>query len=316
MEITPDHWFVVVNPQSGGGKAKRKWPMISTALGKAGILFASVFTQKQEDAITLVKRAIEKGYRRVIAVGGDGTVSEVINGILSQKTVPGDQVVFAVIPIGSGNDWARMYGISRNPHKSILLLQNPVIVVQDAGRITWVNSPEQKVRYFNNIAGFLFEAFLTEKTLSVNKTGVAGQFVYLLSLLKYMFRFRSSEITVNGDDFSEKGVRLLVTAGICRYNGGGMSLVPLSLPGDGFLDITVADEIPPWEILRNILKIYNGKIYTHPKIRHYRTRSLFFEDSGGLPVEADGEVLAPGPVKIELLPQALRIVVPPDFRLF
>lgn len=303
-------WFVIVNPQSGGGKSSRKWPKIEAALHRQGIVFSVAFTREQGDAIKLVRAAIESGYRQIVAVGGDGTVNEVANGILKQQTVPSNEILLASIPIGSGNDWARMYGLPKNYERAIHLLKNPVTFIQDAGKISWTASPEKQVRYFNNIAGFLFEAFLTEKTLSVNKSGFTGQFVYLISLLKYMFRFKASEVFVKGDNFSEKGNLLLVTVGIGRYNGGGMNLVPRSLPNDGLLDITVADEISAGEILRNILKIYNGKIYSHPKIRHYQSRTLSFDGPAVLKIEADGEVLDSVPVKIEILPLALQIVVP------
>ncbi|MEZ4828838.1 MAG: diacylglycerol kinase family lipid kinase [Bacteroidia bacterium] len=306
-------WFFVVNPQSGGGKAAREWSKIERILVRENLSFEAAFTRSPGDALRLVAEAVEKGFRGIVAVGGDGTVSETANGILIQRKIPSDQILFACIPMGSGNDWARMYGIPRNYEQAIGLLRKPFTFTQDIGRITWLDSPGQQIRYFNNIAGFLFEAFLTEKTLHVDKSGVKGQFVYILALLKYMFRFRASQVTLRGDDFSESGPRLLITVGIGKYNGGGMSLVPRSLPHDGLLDITVADDMPAWEILRNILKIYNGNIYRHPKIRHYRSRSVWIDGDAGLKTEADGELLGTIPVKIDLIPQALCVVVPPSF---
>ncbi|MEZ4774122.1 MAG: diacylglycerol kinase family lipid kinase [Bacteroidia bacterium] len=312
--MTLSAWYFIVNPQSGGGKCARKWPKIEQILQRMGIDFSVAFTREQGDAIELVKAAVEKGYRRFVAVGGDGTVNEAANGILSQEVVASDQIMLASIPIGSGNDWARMYGLPKNYQRAVQLLQNPQTFLQDAGKITWTNASVPKVRYFNNIAGFLFETFLTEKTLSINKSGFTGQFVYLISLLKYMFQFQASAVTVRGDDFLEQKKLLLVTVGIGRYNGGGMNLVPLSLPDDGLLDITIADDVSAGEILRNILKIYNGKIYTHPKIRHFRSRTLWFEGPPELKIEADGEVLDSVPVKIEILPRALRVVVPLSYQ--
>ena len=304
------NWFVIINPQSGGGKALRLWKEAAILMEKENIPFTPVFTRAPQHAIQLVAEGISQGFRHFIAVGGDGTISEVVNGIFTQKVVSSQEILLAVFPAGTGNDWARFYKIPSKVRELIKLIQTEKARIQDIGKITYQENSERKIRFFNNVAGMGFEAFVTEKTKDVNKAGFWGQAGYLMGVLTNLFKFESPELSVQAGDFSYKKTCLLLTIGLCRYNGNGMNLVPLSIPDDQLFDLTLIEKISPWNVLRHILKIYNGRIYRHPKAVHYRAAEVYIQSNSPAYIEADGEVLGEVPIRVELIPEALKIVVP------
>ena len=105
------HWYIIINPNAGKRKGAKDWHLISQLLTGAGIRFESVFTTHPHHAISLTKEAIASGWKKFVVVGGDGTMNEVVNGILEQQLVPSSDIQLGMISIGTGNDWARMFGI-------------------------------------------------------------------------------------------------------------------------------------------------------------------------------------------------------------
>ena len=158
-------WLVIVNPHAGGSKAKTDWPQIRKHLTEAGFLFDSYFSEYPHHAIELVKNLIsEKKYTQVIAVGGDGTLNEVINGVFHQQTVPPADVHVGLITIGTGNDWGRMYALPKNYEGQIEILKKGHFLLQDVGQVHYSHDTQKTSRYFVNIAGMGFDALVAKKT--------------------------------------------------------------------------------------------------------------------------------------------------------
>ena len=113
MEKSNEAWLVIVNPKAGSGRGLKDWPIISNQMYNSSLRFTCVFTEHKYHAVELTVKAINDGFRNIVAVGGDGTIHEVVNGIFIQKKVPTTDISLAVIPTGTGNDWIRMFGISK-----------------------------------------------------------------------------------------------------------------------------------------------------------------------------------------------------------
>ena len=151
-------WIAVVNPNAGGGRVATEWPVLSNKLKGRGFVFEEVFTTHRYHAVELVIYALKRGFRKIISVGGDGTLHEIVNGLFYQQEVPVSDVTLAVLPAGSANDWTRMYRIPRDYDKAIDTIIDGRTVLQDVGRVEYVQAGVRNVRYMVNVAGVGLDA--------------------------------------------------------------------------------------------------------------------------------------------------------------
>ena len=193
-----DKWCIIVNPQAGNGAAKKNWPTLKLLLQRYLGPIEVRFTKSPQHGIKLTEQAIQDGYRQLLAVGGDGTNHEIINGILRQQTCPSERIIYGLIPIGTGNDWRRTYRIPQNMEKWISQIAQKHTVLQDAGKISYQAEGQQKSRYFTNVAGLAYDAFIVHY-LSKNPSAVTNKFVYLYSIFKCLFSYKlqKAQITLN-----------------------------------------------------------------------------------------------------------------------
>ncbi len=304
------HWTIIANPATGGGRLEIERPQLEALLAKADIPVSWQLTQAPRHAIALTREAIQQGSRHLLVIGGDGTFSEVVNGVMTQSTCPSDAVTLALIPLGTGNDWARMHKIPTKSDKAVALLQNGQDCRQDIGEMTFLEPDGERTQYFNNVMGLGVEAQIVEDALPISKHGFWGQFAYIRTLVKTLFRYQAGLLQIQTPEREFNHPCLVLTIGICRYNGGGMKMVPQAVPDDGLFDITIVEAVSFWNVLRHILKLYNGRIYAHPRAHHWRSQSLLVEADPSSKVEADGELLGTTKIKVRVIPGALSFIGP------
>ncbi|MEM7370427.1 MAG: diacylglycerol kinase family protein [Bacteroidota bacterium] len=308
MTNSTSPWFLIANPKAGGGKAQKDWNKIQRTLDTVGLGYDCVWTERPFHAIDLVRSALEKGYRKFAALGGDGTVNEVINGIFSQQLVPSRELLFGVLPIGTGNDWARTYRIPKAYAKSIPLLKKAKSRVQDIGKVTYNRDGVSHTRFFNNVLGLCFDAFVADQTKDQSKSGLKGQLFYLLGVLKCLGKYSCPTLHVQGEGIDFHGPAILANVGLCRFSGGGMQLVPQAIPGDGLFDITIVEALTPAQVYRRLPLLYNGKLYKDSHVHHFRSSWVTVSATPDSLLEVDGENLGEIPASIDLLPAALNVV--------
>ena len=278
-----------------------------------GIEFDTVFTGYRFHAIELVQRGIEEdGYRNLIAVGGDGTIHEVANGILTQTGVASTEVRMGVIAVGTGNDWVRSYGIPTDYEKAIEVIAAGKTFTQDVAKATFVGrSGEQESRYCVNVAGAGMDAAVNLKVCQMKDKGKNGKLAYMSQLAKSVFGYKSCEMAVAVDGVKvEEGMIMSVSIGIGQYNGSGMRQLPLSTADDGLLDCTVIDTMSAPKIASVVGRLYDGKIYSVKKVHHHQGRTIEVSSKDVREVEVDGEPLGTTPVRYEIEDKRLTILVP------
>ena len=305
---TQPFWHIIANPVSGGGAVERRWPETERLLQELGISYSVHFTQRRGHAIQLVEEALLKGRRHILGIGGDGTNHEIANGILGQTLVPSTEVHYALLPSGTGNDWARQYGIPTDTIHRLKRLQQLNTVLQDAGLVRYSRDGAQNERFFVNVAGMAYDGFIGQK-LSVNR--ISNRMHYLMLVGKYLFEYRLRKARILFDNRTVEDFFYTINIGLCRYSGGGMQLVPQAVPDDGLFALTFARRLPKWEVLLQTPRFYNGTLLQHPKVEGLQTRSVRVEPVGGHStlLEADGEFLGEAPAEFVLLEKALRIVL-------
>ena len=305
-------WMVVINPWAGSGLGKTDWPAIKNILLQKGFDIKAVFTEHQYHAIDIVKNAVAEGFRNFIAVGGDGTLHEVINGAMFQSEVPAGELTIGCIPVGSGNDWIKMYGIPHDYEGAIDIIAAGNVRRQDLAKVT-TSSATASPRYMINIGGALFDGnTIGEFTrLKLKYPEWSGKSKYILGLLKTFIKSkcRHVDITVDGQPYYS-GKILSVAFGIGQYSGGGLIQTPGATPDDGLLDMTVYTGANKPRALMSMWRLLNGSIYKYRRIRHCQLRTVTITGKHPINVEVDGEEVGTTPLSIEMVPAAINVLVP------
>lgn len=247
------------------------------------------------------------GVELVVAVGGDGTLNEVANGLLA---LPGDRPELAVIPFGTGMDFARSHGIPRKLEAAIDVAREGRTVTIDAGRVSykaWDGSDAQA--YFANIASAGMSGAVARQANLTSKA-LGGRISFFTALVRVFARWKNTELEVDADGERRSGkmTNLIVANG--RYQGGGMLIAPEAVPDDGLFDVLVIGDITKQDFVLNVGKIYRGTHLSHPKIELLRSASVSVDAEVPVPLELDGEQPGTTPARFEVVPAALRLRVP------
>ncbi len=303
----------MVNPKAGSNKGKEDWPEIKKQLESEKLEFDFVFTEYQRHAIQLVSQAIEKGYRKFISVGGDGTLNEVINGIFKKHRNLASEIILGVITVGTGNDWGRTHHMPDNYSEMVKIIKAQKLFSHDLGKAKYRYDGEDESRYFINIAGMGFDALVAKRVNTLKEKGYRGLMVYMYSLLSSLFQFKPTQITLwSGAEKLYSDNTFLTAIGICKYNGGGMKLLPDAIPDDGLFDVTVIRKVPRLKVLVNIKNVFDGSFVKLKEVERFRANKLTVvsDPPHALNLETDGESLGNSPLDFEVLPKALKVIVP------
>jgi len=293
--------FIIVNPAAGRGRARKAWEStLRPMLRSGGLSFEEVYEDRPGAAVPLAAQAAREGYAIVTVVGGDGTVHEVLNGVLAAPAAA--QPALAVIPGGTGNDFARGVGIPKDMVTAArLLLDRAQRRRVDVGRVN--------DRYYGTISGVGFDA---EVAAEVNRwpKWVAGTIVYTAGILKKLITYRCApaRITIDGDTV-ELSMFLLAAANTAWY-AGGMYMAPHARPDDGRLEIILARDLTKAETLRILPQVFSGAHLRHPKVSHRAGTEVRVESDIPLSIHADGETVGRVPAVFRTVPQALEVLVP------
>lgn len=308
-------WLVIVNPKASIGKAEKDWPKIKQILINEGIAFDFIITEHQGHAIELVRDNItEKGYKKVISIGGDGTNNEVINGIFTQKRFPTEQITMGIIPMGTGNDWRRTFGFDIDYQKNVKIIKAGKLFRHDVGKVTYYNHGDPQMRYFLNAAGTGLDEVVCKTTNIMKSQGKGGAPRYMLNVAKCLFNYDCVHVQLIVDDQLVLDEEILsLSVGNCRYCGGGMMMMPKAIPNDGLLDITAIRKVGLPKFAANVTKIYDGTFINKMKeVSTFRGKKIRIVSipAHSLTLETEGENLTNSPFDFEMIPQSINMVVP------
>ena len=311
--------LVIYNPIAGRGRAKKHWPEVQQALIDAGIEFDVAATSAPLEAVTLAEKAATK-YSTVIAVGGDGTVHEVVNGLLRASS-EGETIALGVVPLGNGDDFAKMIppqttigGKVYDWHVAIKKITKGQTKLFDVGRMSGNQLPskqDNKPQYFMNgmDIGFGAQAALNFTKVPSFLTGISA---YLAAIIKTLIDYRIPKVSIQIDDqkaFEQSTTMTAITNGRCF--GSGFWVCPEAQVDDGLLDVMVTQSVGRLKILRLIPKIMKGTHVNEPILRNYRARRVVINSQQSLVVEADGEIPYPQTrhLEVQILDKKLRVIV-------
>ena len=297
----------VVNPASANGSTRRRWPEIAHRAAELGLEGESLLSERPGHAVELARLAAEGGARLVVAVGGDGTVNEVVNGLVA---VEGERPELAVIPRGTGTDFVRHFKIPTKLDAAVRVAASGRERAIDAGRITYRSwSGEQESAYFANSASAGMSGAVAQRANASSKA-LGGKVSFLYATLAVFARWHASEMEVEVDGERRSGLMYDAIVANCRYLGGGMAMTPDAQPDDGLLDVLLIGDITRRDLALTLPKVYRGTHLPHPKAEALRGRRVVVRAATPVPVELDGEQPGTTPAEFEVLPKALRLRVP------
>ena len=294
---------VIVNPSSAGGSTGDAWPQIASDLRTHFGAFKVLFTKQRGDAATLANEAARKGAQFIIACGGDGTISEVANGILSS----GKDAELGILPSGTGGDFRRTLEIPARTRDAAKMLRTGRSVRIDVGRISYVdtNGNDAK-RYFVGVAS----CGMSTKVIERVKADDAS---YASALLKTAMRNEPVRLVVQLDDSHE---RHLVVSNLCianaRYFGGGMKIAPDAKLADGKFDVIAVGDLSALKIFTSAPRVYTGAHLSMPEVSHALARKITVraaDREAEVALEVDGELPGRLPATFQIIPEALRVRV-------
>lgn len=301
-------WNVIINPTTLKGSSIKSWKKIATSLIYEGYEFIEWTTKEKNNATRITEKLLHDGVRQIMIVGGDGTLNEVVNGVMLSRISP-EEVVLCLIPSGTGNDWARSHGIKRNARIILNMLNQQKIVMHDVGLVRSIQNNEINARYFINIAGFGFDASVIKRVQETRKFRVGNGLIYIKNLLLTLFKYKSVNCVFEiGNKTIEKSI-FSIAIGICKYNGNGMMQVPMAKYDDELFDVIIIEQMSVLQILSQIPKLFSGKHINHPKVHHYQGSRINIFAKGRFFAEVEGELLSEGIYEIETCNEKIGVLV-------
>jgi YegS/Rv2252/BmrU family lipid kinase len=310
--------LVIVNPSSASGATGSAWPGVASDLRSQFGPFNVEFTQKRGDAMMLAAAAAGKT-ELIIACGGDGTISEVANGILNS----GKDVELGILPSGTGGDFRRTIGIPTHSRQAAQILRAGKTRVIDVGSVTFVSHHgHQTTRYFVGVSSFGMSAEVIERVKKggsdwLSRNGpkwLTGPFSFGLSMMQTAMKSSVASVVVQLDDEHEQN---LTVANLCianaRYFGGGMKIAPEARLNDGKLDVISIGDLGAFKILVNAPRLYAGSHLSMDKVGHALAEKIIARPTASdaeISLEVDGELPGRLPATFQIVPNALRIRCP------
>jgi diacylglycerol kinase (ATP) len=293
---------LVTNPRAGKGRGLRAAAQAEAVLRGADWQIEPRLTEGPGDGIRLARQAAHDGYDAVLACGGDGTLSEVLNGLR------GTGIPAGVIPAGTGNDFSRTAGISRDPAQAARQLLTAEVAAVDMLAVN------DGARWAVNVIGVGFDARVARR-INRRRRLTAGLSTYLTAVTQELIVYRPDSLSVEVDGTRWEGAALLVAIANARSYGAGMCIAPMAEIDDGLLDVIVVAHLGRLAFLRSFPQVLRGTHLGHPAVRTWRGREVkVTAPTGPVPVLVDGDVQCETPLSVRVVPGAARMLLPREGR--
>jgi diacylglycerol kinase (ATP) len=305
----------IVNPASARGTTARAWAIAREEIAARGIDFAEHFTTRPGEATEVTRDALTEGTACIIAVGGDGTLNEVVNGYLDHNGhAINKSAAIGLLASGTGSDFRRSLGSPGNEDSIRELLSSKTRLI-DAARAEFRNSVhyddgKSASRFFINVASFGLGG---DVSASVNRwrnslpRWIGGRARFSAAAIAALGRYKNVRVSMRLDDEREIQVRSnLIVVANGKFAGGGMMLAPNAELDDGLLDVIVTDEATRWDVIKELPRIQRGGHLKNPKVFALRARVVSIDSEEPMAIDLDGEMVGRTPVQITLLPASIR----------
>jgi diacylglycerol kinase (ATP) len=297
---------IICNVRSGRGRVVKHLPEVRAELDRRGLNYEVALTERRGHASELARDALERGAKLVVAMGGDGTIHEVVNGMIDGDHAVSAGSALGVIAAGTGSDFIKTFGLPVAPVHAVSHLDGDEAFPIDIGKVTYRQDGGAVVRYFPNIAEVGLGAAVVARAQRLPRW--LGPMVYFFAFWLTISRHRAIDVVVDLVDRRYEGPMNNLVVANGQFFGGGMRIAPRSAPTDGLLDIQI-EHARKREAIAILPKIYKGEHLPHPDIEEAKRARVSIEAKLPLPIEADGELLGTTPATFEVLPNVIYLKV-------
>lgn len=304
--VNQHEWHIFLNRNAMHCRSSEYWKSIETQLTSAQVPYCCHYAQSQKEDSEVILNCCRNGVRHFVVVGGDGSLNFFIDNVVKSGINISD-IFVAVIPLGTGNDWARSHHYPTKPQEAVTLFLNGKFISHDVGKVVTKSAEGESIRHFINIAGFGFDAEVIQRTKGQGKPSSS---MYLLSLLKTLFNYKSKTVSVLIDGKLYDYELFTAAVGINQYNGNGMRQCPDAICNDGFFQTVIIRKVGILKVLRNVGRLFKG---THVKllkeVESFHSQEVQFLCKEDLLLgEVEGEMLSKGNYSVTLLPQRINLL--------
>jgi len=289
------HYKIVANPVAGRGRVGKLLPQIRQLFDQHNLKYEIALTEAPGHGTALAKEAAEKGWDNVIAIGGDGTMNEVLNGIM------GTPASMGFVPLGTGNDLARSLGIPLDMKEAVTILAQ--------GRTTPMDIGKDRDGYFGIILGLGFPSDVMHH-VNTTKNIFRGSLAITASIIQVVNKLQPYPVHIELDDgkldTTVMGIFILNT----RFTGGGLQIAPDAKYDDGILDVVIMHQMSKLDFLSTLPKAYQDKHLSNPRCELFQTKTIKVTTAEPMRKLFDGNVFGSSPVDAQVMPEALKIWVP------
>ncbi|MEM7087144.1 MAG: diacylglycerol kinase family protein [Bacteroidota bacterium] len=297
--------FVVNNKNNRLAKVLPKLKEFGQPANAESVKFIS--TQREKHAIPLAREAAENGCDYLVAIGGDGTLHEVVNGLLQSNIPAREYPAIGLLPFGSANDFARTVGVSNAIEDLMELIRSHSVRQIDLGKI--IIHQTQQTRYFINIAGVGLGPEVVQ-SLEASSSVLGPGFNYFKHIIKGFFSYVKKEVSCSSGTWQWEGKLLQMAVANGRYYGNGICTAPDANLNDGQFQVAIFGDLSIWDYLKNNGNLKKGVKISHPQVSYQNANEVFIESNDACGIEADGEYVGFAPATISVLPKAIRFLTP------
>jgi len=287
--------IILLNPTARRGKARKLLKRALEVFRQQNVHFVVREGQSSQHLMELARAASEEKPDLIVSAGGDGTHHYVINGLFKSK------VPLGLLPMGTGNDFAKGVGMAMDLHAAAAALVN--------GRVREIDLAQVGAAVYGCIAGVGFDSTVT-RYANEHARWLSGPLAYTWSLLCCMPEYRPQQLEIIADGASYSGEVLFAVVGNNSSYGGGIRLAPRAKLDDGILDVCIVPYLSRLELLRWVPRAYRGEHLNHPRIKYFQARNITLRPASRMELFGDGEFLQELPATIEVIPRALRVIAP------
>jgi len=297
---TSDRWLFIINSTAGHGKTGKKINQLVLNLNKYKFDYEIEITKYAGHACELAEQATDSGFDKIIAMGGDGTANEVVNGIMRSKNSA--NVVMGILPEGTGNDFARVFKLPHDVKRAVQCFKQQKIINIDLGKV--------EEHYFLNSFGLGFDAVVAKNVNDLKN--IQGLARYMVAILKAMVRYQNYRGILENDNQKREINFILFSVGNGKFCGNGFKLTPDAQPDDGKLDIGIVCGLTRRRLLKLLPQARNGKHLQQPEVEMLKTSKFKISSEKPLPYYMDGEIPTlknNREIEVELIPGCIRFLI-------